>query len=83
MRFSDFIHQLDAETQPGHHGICFAIPNMPLPVLRDIAGSEGEIVAHPGYVTITFAMEDGHAVVTGFLKDDRLETGWVFFAPHP
>jgi hypothetical protein len=82
MQFSDFIATLDSEVTPGPHGVCFAIPNMPLQTLRLKAGSQGQLVQHPGYVTLTFPMNGGSAIVTGFLDGDRLETGWVFFAPH-
>jgi hypothetical protein len=82
MRFSDFIAKLDAEAMPGHHGVCFAIPNMTLVSLREKAGSDGDLTEHPGYVTLTFPMDGGAAVVTGFINDGRLETGWLFFAPR-
>jgi hypothetical protein len=88
MRFSDFVHKLDAEVMPGHDGVCFAIPNISLASVREKAGCEGEIVEHPrgwgaatGYVTITFPMDGGAAVIAGFLLDGRIEAGWLYFAP--
>ena len=90
MRFADFLHKLDAEAMPGHHGVCFAIPNMTLASLREKAGCEGEIAEHPrggagdapaAYVTITFPMDGGAAVISAFLDDGRIEAGWLYFAP--